>query len=294
MTKNYLKFWGTRGSCSVSGPEYAEFGGNTCALELRYDDLVLVFDAGTGIRALGQELLRQNVKEIHLFLSHSHWDHFIGIPFFDPIYEPGVHITIWAPPNIRRSYRELVSDLLSPEFFPIRLEQVKADLEFKTIQQKTPISLGDLTLDFHSTHHPGLTYGFKIQTPHQTIGYITDNEMLQGHHGPLHNIPEELSDPHQSLIQFFTGCDLLIHEAQYTPEEYLHKVGWGHSSSLNAMYLIKETKTSQWLVTHHDPSHTDHDLHALQADTKKRLEEYDISCKTAWIGDRFVWPIKKG
>lgn len=292
MTRNYLKFWGTRGSCAVSGSAYAEFGGNTCCLEMRYNDLVLIFDAGTGIRPLGEELLRQNVREIHLFLSHSHWDHFIGIPFFHPIYEPGVHITVWAPPNIRRPYRELFSDVLSPEFFPIRLEQVRADLEFKTIQQKTPVILQDLILDFHSTYHPGLTYGFKVKTPHCTFGYITDNEMLQGYHGELKHIPSEIADPHQSLIQFLTGCDFLVHEAQYTPEEYLHKVGWGHSSSQNALYLIEQTKTPRWFVTHHDPSHTDLDLHDMEASIQRQLEGQKISCKATWIGDHFVWPLK--
>lgn len=289
MTKNYLKFWGTRGSCAVSGAEYAEFGGNTCTLEVRLEESVLIFDAGTGIRTLGQELLRQNIRNIHLFLSHSHWDHFIGLPFFEPIYEPGVHITIWAPPNIQRSYKELVSDLLSPEFFPVRLEQVKADLEFKTIQQKTPVKLENVTLDFHSTHHPGLTYSFKIQMGGKTFGYVTDNEMLQGYHGPIDPVPQELVEPHQSLIEFFSDCDTLIHEAQYTPEEYLHKVSWGHSSSQNAAYLIQQTEVLEWLVTHHDPSHTDLDLHALEARTRKLLDEHQIPCKVRWIGDGFVY-----
>lgn len=292
MTKNYLKFWGTRGSCSVSGPEYARFGGNTCTLELRYDGSALIFDAGTGIRALGVELLEQNIRDIHLFLSHSHWDHFIGIPFFEPIYTPGVHITIWAPPNIRRSYRELVSDLLSPEFFPVRLEQVKADLEFKTIQQKTPVALGGVILDFHSTQHPGLTYSFKIKTPEATFGYITDNEMLLGHHGDFSEIPEETLQAHQSFIDFFSDSDVLIHEAQYTPEEYLHKVGWGHSSSQNALYLIEKIRPKKWLVTHHDPSHTDLDLQNLEERTKKLLKERNIDCKAMWIQDGFIYPIK--
>lgn len=292
MTKNYLKFWGTRGSCAVSGPDYVQFGGNTCALEMRYENQVFIFDAGTGIRPLGKELVRQNIRHIHLFLSHSHWDHFIGIPFFDPIYESDFKITIWTPPNIGRSYEELVSDVLSPEFFPIRLEQVKAHLEFKTIEEKTPLTLDQVTLDFHSTHHPCLTYGFKIKTPRFTFGYITDNEMLQGYHGALKNIPKEITDPYTSLIQFLTGCDLLIHEAQYTPEEYLHKVGWGHSSSLNALYLTQQTQTTRWLVTHHDPSHTDVELLALQTSMEKQLQEDNIPCKATWIGDGFTLPIK--
>ncbi|MBS0626288.1 MAG: MBL fold metallo-hydrolase [Verrucomicrobia bacterium] len=291
MTKNYLKFWGTRGSCAVSGPEYAKFGGNTCALEIRYEDQVVIIDTGTGIRPLGRELLKQKVQNIHLFLSHSHWDHLVGFPFFDPIYEPGVHITIWSPPNIRRSYRELFSDLLAPEFFPVRLEQVKADLEFKTTQQKTPISLGGLTIDFHVTNHPGLTYCFKIVTPHKKIGYITDNEMLQGYHGSLDNVPPEIVDPHLGLIGFLTGCDTIVHEAQYTAAEYRQKMGWGHSSVPNAAYLLQKTGAPQWLATHHDPSHTDSDLLAIESDAKALLHQHKIACQAAWIPDSYVLAI---
>lgn len=293
MTKNYLKFWGTRGSCAVSGAEYARFGGNTCSAEIRYDDLAVIIDAGSGIRPLGRELLRHKVRKIHLFLSHAHWDHLIGFPFFEPIYEPGIHITIWSPPPIRRSYKELFSDLLAPEFFPVRLDQVKADLEFKTIQQKTPVSLEGLTLDFHMTNHPGLTYGFKIETPHSTVGYVTDNEMLQNYHGPLDQVPAETVDPHLGLIEFFTGCDHLIHEAQYNAEEYRQKTGWGHSSLSNAAYLLQKTGAPHWLVTHHDPSHTDLDLHAMEADTATLLREQKISCKAEWIPDGYILPLGK-
>jgi ribonuclease BN (tRNA processing enzyme) len=288
MTKNYLKFWGTRGSSAVSGSEYARYGGNTCALEIRCDDQVIIIDAGSGIRPLGQELLRQNIRNIH-----AHWDHLIGFPFFEPIYETGVHITIYSPPPTRRSYKELFTDLLAPEFFPVRLEQVKANLEFKTIQQKTPVALEGLTLDFHITNHPGLAYCFKIKTPHRTFAYVTDNEVLQNYHGPLDEVPAEMVDPHLGLIEFLTGCDHIIHEAQYTAEEYRQKAGWGHSSMSNAAYLIQKIQTPHWLVTHHDPSHTDLNLHAMEADTNQLLREHKISCKAEWIPDGHVLPLVK-
>ena len=288
MTKNYLKFWGTRGTCPVSGSEYARFGGNTSSLEIRSNDSVILIDMGSGVHLLGRELIRQKVRHIDLFMSHAHWDHLIGFPYFEPLFEPGVQITIWAPPSPRRSYKELFTDLLAPEYFPVRLEEIKAHLEFKTIQQKTPVTIGDVTLDFHSTNHPGITYCFKIFALNKTIGYVTDNELFQNFHGTLDELTPQIVEPHQSLIEFLTGCDVIAHEAQYSPEEYLQKVGWGHSSTLNAAYLIEKTKTPHWLVTHHDPNHTDLDLLGLESDAQSLLKKLKIPSKVEWIPDGFV------
>lgn len=283
--KNYLKFWGTRGSCSVSGPEYKRFGGNTCCLEIRYGETVLLIDAGTGVRPLGESMIGQGPLKIDLFLGHTHWDHIIGFPFFEPLYKPGMQITIWSPAGAGRSCKELFSQLLATEFFPIRLEQVQAHLEFRTTQQKTPVHLGPITIDFHTTQHPGLTHCFKIKTPHETIGYITDNEMLQGHHGTLLEAPESLFEPHESLIQFMKGCDYLVHEAQYFPEEYLEKAGWGHSSARNAVSLIQKTHPKHWIVTHHDPKHSDADLDRLADFVHKTLHENKVPVSVEWVPD---------
>jgi ribonuclease BN (tRNA processing enzyme) len=229
--------------------------------------------------------MQEGQRKIDLLLSHTHWDHIIGFPFFDPIYETGTHLTIWSPSSSGRSCKQLFNDLLAIEFFPVRLEEVKATLEFKTIQQKTPVSFGAITLDFHMTNHPGLAYAIKIKTPHETIGYITDNEMLQGFHGQPPEVTPELLDPHQGLIDFFQGCDTIIHEAQYLPEEYLKKVSWGHSSILNAIAFIQHAKPKKWSVTHHDPQHTDKDLEHLSTFTKETLRSLKIDCPVEWIPD---------
>lgn len=283
--KNYMKFWGTRGSCSVSGPMYAKYGGNTCCLEVRYGDAHIIMDAGTGIRPLGDVFLNHGIRKVDLFLSHTHWDHLIGFPFFEPLYETGVQITVHSPAGAGRSCRELFSDLLATEFFPVRLDQVQAHIDFRTTHQKTPVQIGDLVIDFHTTHHPGLTFCFKIKTPYQTIGYVTDNEMLQGFHGSLEELPPEISEPHLSLIEFLKDCDLLIHEAQYAPEEYLHKVGWGHSSVRNVAYIFQQTKIPHWMVTHHDPKHSDKEIDELAQKTHLILKEEKIDCKIEWIPD---------
>ncbi len=290
--KKHLKFWGTRGSCSVSGPEYLHFGGNSCSLEICYGDAHVIIDAGTGIRALGDTFAGITPLKINLLLTHTHWDHIIGFPFFDPVYSAATHLMIWAPGSTGRSCKQLFNDLLAIEFFPIHLEEVKSTLEFKTLQQKTPITFGPITLDFHTTNHPGLAYGVKITTPHQTIGYITDNEFLQGYHGEAADVTEELLEPHRGLIDFFQGCDLIIHEAQYTPEEYLQKVGWGHSSALNAVTLVSLLKPKQWGVIHHDPKHTDEDLKRLCEWTKEKLSSLHLKIPVEWIPDNHVIELK--
>ncbi len=267
--KKYLKFWGTRGSCAVSGAEYLHYGGNTCCLEVRYDDAFLIIDAGTGIRPLGNTLLHH--KKIDLFLSHTHWDHLIGFPFFEPIYRKDVHITVWAPEGPGRKCRELFDQLLAKEFFPVHLDEIQAQLQFKPIFEKKPLQVGPLTLDFHTTIHPGLTLCFKIKTPKQTISYVTDNEIDV--------------DSQASFIDFHKGSDLFIHEAQYTPEEYMHKKGWGHSSLSRAVSLIQKVHPGRWIVTHHDPKHTDHDLSALHTRARKLLAESHNSCPIDWATD---------
>ena len=284
--KNYLRFWGTRGSCPVSGAPYRVYGGNTCCLEVRYGDAHIIIDAGTGIRQLGEFIKLNKIDTpIHLFLGHTHWDHIIGFPFFEPIYHPNTQITVWSPASQGRSCKEVFNDLLSSELFPIRLDQVRANVEFRTSQQKTPIEVPPLSIDFHMTHHPGVSYCFKIKTPNQIIGYVTDNEMLQGYHGPINQVPKDLLEPHLDLIEFLAPCDILIHEAQYSAEEYLQKEGWGHSSVPNAVVLLQKTRVSQWYITHHDPRHTDADLDFLQTIGKKTLKEQQIACRAEWIKD---------
>jgi phosphoribosyl 1,2-cyclic phosphodiesterase len=262
--KNYLKFWGTRGSCPVSGPEYTHFGGNTCCLEVRYGEHLLILDAGTGIRPLGHTL---HAKKIDLFLSHMHWDHIMGLPFFEPLYNKEAHITIWAPDCQGHSCERMIGQVLGKEFFPIHLDQIHSHLTFRTLQEKEPIAIGPLILDVHPTRHPGKTYCFRIKTPHQTIGYVTDNELGT-------QIPE-------SFIAFHKKSDYFIHEAQYTSTEYLRKEGWGHSSLDHAIALVNHVQPRHWLVTHHDPSHTDADIRAMA----QSVRSHPLPCPAIWMPD---------
>lgn len=269
--KNYLKFWGTRGSCAVSGREYLEFGGNTCCLEVQYENTRVILDAGTGIRPLGDLLTHE--KKIHLIFSHTHWDHIIGFPFFEPLYQKGTDIHIWAPPNGGLSCEELFHRLLRVEFFPVNVNQLHAKLYFYTIETPS-LQIGPLTFDFHPTCHPGLTLCMKIKTPHETIGYITDNEID--------------FETQADLIAFHRHVDCFIHEAQYTTEEYDQKKGWGHSPLSKVIRFVEQVHPKQWLVTHHDPKHTDADLRKLEALARSER----LPCPVEWISDGYVFPLK--
>lgn len=275
MTTKYLKFWGTRGSCSVSGPQYIEFGGNTSCLELRYDDQLLIFDAGTGIRPLGKAL--NNDKKIHLFLSHTHWDHAIGFPFFAPIYRPNAHISVYSPQGTT-PLRDRLNTLFADDFFPIPFSQIKAHLEFHLLQVQKPIKIGPLTVSFHQTHHPSETYCFKIATPHETIGYVTDNEV---------DVPNQ-----QSFIAFHKNVDYFIHETQYTKEEYQKKAGWGHSSIASVLELIAQVTPHNWFVTHHDPDHSDEALRSLALLARSELKKRNLDVPVRWLADGHILKLK--
>lgn len=277
---SYIKFWGTRGSNPVSGHEYVRFGGNTVCLEVRHGEDMIIIDCGSGIRPLGETLDTKKYKTIHIFLSHTHWDHVTGFPFFDPIYNPESQIVIWSPVGFEKSTRELFTEMLAYAYFPVRLEDIRAKISFNDLRDGHPVSIGDITIDSHYAFHPGATLCFKLHVGGKSIGYATDNEMFMGFHGNPNSIPKDhpLIQSHERTINFFHKCDLLIHEAQYTPLEYQRRVGWGHSSISNAVLLCKYAEIEDWVISHHDPKHTDNDLLDKLQLHKDILEECNLHC----------------
>ncbi len=290
---SYIKFWGTRGSNPVSGPEYIRFGGNTCCLEIRHGHDLIIVDAGTGIRSFGTVLSESKPKEIHLLMSHTHWDHLAGFPFFSPIYEPNCTINIWTPIGFERTTRELFTEILAHSYFPVRLDDIQANLVFKDIHESVPFQIGHIEINTHYSYHPGATVCFKFKINKLKFGYTTDNEFLMGYHGNPNLIGKNhpLLHPYQSMIEFFKDCDFLIHEAQYTPIEYQKKVGWGHSSVNNAAVLLKHTEVPEWIVTHHDPTHNDNDMLKklqLQFDV---LDDMHLKCRPRFAYDGMTIPL---
>jgi phosphoribosyl 1,2-cyclic phosphodiesterase/ActR/RegA family two-component response regulator len=292
-TSSYLKFWGTRGSNPVAGMEYVRFGGNTPALEVRHKNDLIIVDAGSGIRGLGQELAVDPATDLHLFISHTHWDHLLGFPFFIPLYQPKRNIKVYAPVGFEKKTEELFADMLAYAYFPVAFNDIQSHLTFTDLRDSETFSIGDITVATHYAFHPGSTLCFTFQVAGKKIGYVTDNEFLFG----CHLLPSEIEKkpelfiPYQSLIEFLKGCDILIHEAQYTPEEYLIKEGWGHSSVYNAAALIKKAEIRRWIVVHHDPKHTDSMLLEKEKLHMHVLEQMGHPCQIQFAYDGMVLPL---
>lgn len=293
-TTSYIKFWGTRGSSPVSGSKYLQYGGNTSCLEIRDKDLLVIVDAGSGIRELGEHLQVNSSKPLPILLSHTHWDHIIGFPFFGPAYDPKQQLDIYSPIGYQKEAETLFHDMLAYGYFPIRLEEMRSKLEFKELRDSSTLQFNSIKISCHYANHPGPTLCFKFTTPNKTIGYVTDNELLIGYHGDPMTISKEhpLFDQHMSLLRFLEDCDVIIHEAQYLPQEYIFKAGWGHSCVPNVIAFLRHLpRCREWIVTHHDPKHTDEDLMKkaqLQQDLLTQAD-LNIQCKMAYDG--MVYPI---
>jgi ribonuclease BN (tRNA processing enzyme) len=289
---SYLKFWGTRGSTAVSGTEYLHYGGNTVALEVRTPKNCVIIDAGTGIRLLGKELLQSEITTIPIFIGHTHWDHLAGLPFFAPLFETHHRLEIFTPSGYSQNTRELFMEVLGYSLFPVRFDDLASRITFHELQDGDVYNFGDIRIETTYAHHPGATLCFKITLPHHTLGYVTDNELLMGYQGDPEAIDlhHPLIEPHLSFIDFFRGCDTLIHEAQYTPEEYPHRIGWGHSSVTNAAAILQHIKPKEWIVTHHSPSHTDEALQKKLLLHMDVAEHLHMSCATRMAYDGFMIP----
>lgn len=290
---SYLKFWGTRGSNPVAGEEYTHFGGNTPCLEVRSGQDLVIIDAGSGIRPLGQVLSREAPDVLPILLSHTHWDHLLGFPFFYPIHQKNKTIRILAPVGFEKTTKELFTEMMAYAYFPVCLDEIQASLQFEDLRDGQKLSFGSIQIETHYAFHPGPTLCFKIHMQGQTIGYVTDNEFLLGTTSSLQEIARtpSLFAPYRSLIQFFEGCDILIHEAQYLPAEYAARIGWGHSCLYNASFLLQQARIAHWIVVHHDPRHTDamllqkHELH------RKVLQDIGHHCHVEFAHDGMVLPI---
>ena len=257
-TAGRFQLWGTRGSIPISGPGFMRHGGNTSCMTVECGDELIILDAGSGIRNLGMALAGAPPRKIHLFITHTHWDHIQGFPFFAPAFIPGFDITIYGARGFNKDLESLFRGQFDPDYFPIQMENMDAELQFVYLDE-TPIRIGEIVVSWEFTQHPGPTLGYKVELPDTKIAFVPDNEIFQGYMGPPQKIPNEpeLLSLYQPMIDFLTGVDVLVHEAQYLSEEYAQTVHYGHSSVPNACFLAKITGARRWIVVHHDPNHDD-------------------------------------
>ena len=254
-----LAIWGCRGSVPTPGQETVRYGGNTSCVEVSLaDGTALVLDAGTGIRPLGFDLLERGVRRIHLLLTHLHLDHLEGLRFFAPLWDDGVTLDIWGPPSPVLSLRERISRSFSPPLFPIDLGDIPARLNFRDVPRHR-WTIGCASLDAALVVHPGPTVGYRVEADGAVIAYLPDHEPA------LTSAIEDSSLDWLSGGGIAEGAHLLLHDAQYSEEEYEDRVGWGHSSVADAVAFTRVVGARRLLLFHHEPVHSDGTLQDLEA-----------------------------
>ena len=251
-----VTFWGTRGSVATPGPQTVRYGGNTPCLSLTAaPDSLLILDAGTGIRPLGHELMKEKDRQIRatLVLTHTHWDHIQGLPFFKPLSARGNRFTIYGARQGGMPLETILDRQMEPTVFPVPLKALGAGVEVIETAERQPIDAEGFRLDPIRLRHPGTTLGYRI-SPHQagpSFAYITDNELGPGGSYPVGE------NWRARLRTALSGVDTLVHDTMYTEEMITIRAGWGHSTPRQAVELAAECGCRQLFLFHHEPEHDD-------------------------------------
>jgi phosphoribosyl 1,2-cyclic phosphodiesterase len=247
----WVQFWGTRGSIATPGANTARYGGNTSCIEVRSArGTLVVIDCGTGGRALARKLMTNNAgRHGTILISHTHWDHIQGIPFFDPLYVPGNEWDVYGPKGLRESVREVLSGQMQYMYFPVSLEQCSANIRYHDLVEGS-FAVDDIRVSAQYLNHPTLTLGYRLQVDGATLVYACDHEP----YSRLLGLGEgRIAGEDLRHADFMQGADLLIHDAQYTAQEYLEKMGWGHSPVEYVLRLAEQAVVKRVALTHHDP-----------------------------------------
>jgi phosphoribosyl 1,2-cyclic phosphodiesterase len=259
--------WGCRGSVATPGPETVRCGGNTSCVEVSLDDgSVFVLDAGTGIRELGAELTERGTRKVHLLLTHLHLDHLEGLRFFAPLFDPAVEIDLWGPRSPVLGLKERIRKSFSPPLFPIDLQDTPAKVTFNDVPS-VPWTIGAAELRASLVVHPGPTVGYRISADGSSVAYMPDHEpALAGRF-------EDRTRDWISGGSIAEDVDLLLHDAQYSEEEYEGRLGWGHSSVSSAVAYADAVGAKRLVLFHHDPTHSDDRMQELEAEARSFADD---------------------
>jgi phosphoribosyl 1,2-cyclic phosphodiesterase len=247
-----ITIWGVRGSIPTTSPDTKMYGGNTSCIELNAEESMLILDAGSGIQNLSHNHLMNNGR-VDILLTHLHIDHIQGLGFFRPLFNPSMEVHIWGPASTSQSLRYRLGRYFSPPLFPVHFRDLPCKLFLHEIDNSS-FCIGPFSVQSRFVTHPGPTVGYRIKDQHAVVAYIPDHEPALGRTGLLHDV-KWLSGSDLAL-----DADLLLHDAQYTLEEYKYRIGWGHSCLEDAAQFAKLTGVKRLLLTHHDPMHSDSDL----------------------------------
>lgn len=259
-----IRFWGVRGSIPTPGPHTVKYGGNTTCIEIRTDDgQLIILDAGTGIFALSQSLLGEMPLTANVFITHTHWDHIHGLPFFIPVFVPGNTLRLHGAfdPISGRGIEQIMDVQLQYSYFPVREAEMKARIEYETLMPEQCVQIGATTITPTLLNHPVINFGYRVECNGKSLFFTGDHEPHYNIYAPGDEGFEEyqalIEDKEKAIIAAMRGVDVLIADSSYTVEEYPAKKGWGHGTFDSSIALAHRAGARMVYCTHHEPTRND-------------------------------------
>jgi phosphoribosyl 1,2-cyclic phosphodiesterase len=287
-----VSFWGVRGSYPVPGKATNRYGGNTSCVQIMPDDeTIIIIDAGTGIRKLGQHLMDgpcgRGRGVVHLLISHTHWDHIQGLPFFAPLHKAGNTIRIYSRQHDDMHLHHIFEAVTDDPYFPIPFSELKSKLEFIDLVEGNSFEIGTTKVRCTRLNHPSVAMGYRLENRNTAVAYVSDTapfrDLLMEHEfipappDPADSLPPEdaalLAQMRQGVVDMCRGVDLAIYDTHFTEEEYGLRPHWGHSAPEHALEILHEARAHALALFHHAPQHDDDTMDAIVADTQKRAGE---------------------
>ena len=259
-----INCFGSRGSIPVFGKEYLKYGGDTTSMEIRTkENEIILVDAGSGIRKLGNKLLVEGLRTINLFFTHFHWDHLLGFPFFRPIFSKDININVYGCSFNNKPIKEVFSQILKHPYFPIEINDLISEISFNE-NCKEHYKISSVTIEHIAISHPNQGLGYKFTEDGKSFVFIPDNELTFLHPGGLN---------YKDYVEFCEGADLLIHDAEYSKEDYKMKISWGHSVYNDTLNLALDAKVKKFGLFHHNQERTDDEIDEIVKQCSKIISE---------------------